>query len=116
MLRNKNQETNVSSSNKWQVSNKIPLVHILNLSARAPLWKMTRKKVNNVSTNKEDYQFRVGCVSYSNLKKTRHSKSKLISVCLLNFIPKIQNKQRKHKNKTILMSLLLPCFTITANH
>ena len=69
MLIEKTKETNVSSSNKWQVSNKIPLVHILNLSARAPLWKMTRKKVNNVSTNKEDYQFRVGCVSYSNLKK-----------------------------------------------
>ena len=53
MLREKIKESTVSSSNKWEVSNTMPLVHILSSSARAPLWKMARNKVNNLST-KED--------------------------------------------------------------
>ena len=52
MLLEKNQETNVSSYNKWQVSNIIPLYHIINLSACVPLWKMAHKKMNNMSTKK----------------------------------------------------------------
>ena len=65
MLRDKKQETNVSSYNKWQVCNIINLCHILNLSACAPLSKMSCKKV----TKKEDNQFQVGYVSYLNFKK-----------------------------------------------
>ena len=45
ILGEKIKETNVSSSNKCLVSNTIPLCHIINLSACAPLWKMARKKV-----------------------------------------------------------------------
>ena len=55
MLRDKIKETHMSSSNKRQVSNTIPLIHILSLSASTPLWKMARKKVKNFSTNKEVY-------------------------------------------------------------
>ena len=69
MLRDKNQETNLTSSNKCQVSNTVPLYQIFNLSACANLWQMERKKVNNLSTEKEDYQFQVACVSYLNFKK-----------------------------------------------
>ena len=81
MLREKIKETNVLSSNEWQVSNTIPLVHILSLSACVPFWKMTRKKVNNLLTNKEVYQFQVACVSYINFKKTIYSRSKYMCVC-----------------------------------
>ena len=62
MSREKIKETYVSSFNKWKVSNKIPLYHILSLSARVPLWKMARKKVNNLSTKKEVYQYQSACV------------------------------------------------------
>ena len=71
MLGQKMTETNISSSNKWQVYNIIPLCRILSLSARAPLWKIARKKVNIFSMRKEDYQFRVACVSYLNLKQNK---------------------------------------------
>ena len=36
MLREKIKETNVSLSSKWQVSNIMPLCHIVILSSRAP--------------------------------------------------------------------------------
>ena len=55
MLRDKVKEKNVSSSNEWQVYNTMHLCHILSLSARAPLWKMAHKKMNNLSTKKEVY-------------------------------------------------------------
>ena len=45
MLIEKTKETNVSSSNKWQVYNTMPLCHVLSLNTRAPIWKMERKKV-----------------------------------------------------------------------
>ena len=51
-LGEKIKENNVSSSNKWKVSDTMPLCNILSLSARASLWKMERKKVNNLSTKK----------------------------------------------------------------
>ena len=63
------QGTIVASHNKYQFSNTMPLCQIICLSARAPLWKIARKKVNNSSTDKEAYQFQVACVSYLNLKK-----------------------------------------------
>ena len=69
MLREKIKETNVPSYNKWQVSNKIPVCHILSLSACAPLWKMAHKKVNNLSTKKGFYQFQVACVLYLKLRQ-----------------------------------------------
>ena len=52
MLRDNNQETNVSSSNKCKFCNKIPLCKILDLGDLAPLWKMAFKKVFNFSTKK----------------------------------------------------------------
>ena len=57
MLREKVKETNMSSSNKWHVSNKMPIVHIRSLTVHAPLCKITSKKVNNLSMNKEVCQF-----------------------------------------------------------
>ena len=66
MLGEKIEETNVSSSYKFQVSSTMPLCHIFNLSGHAYLWKMAHKKVKNFSTKKEDYQFQVGYVSYFN--------------------------------------------------
>ena len=62
ILIEKTKETKVSSSNKWKVSNTMPLCNILSLMDHAPLWQMTHKKVNNLSTNKEVYQFKVACV------------------------------------------------------
>ena len=67
MSRDKIKKTNVSLSNKWQVSNTSPLFHILSLSTRANIWKMALKKVKNLSRNKEVYQFQVVCVSYLKL-------------------------------------------------
>ena len=61
----------MSSSNKWQVSNTNTLCHILSLSDCAPIWKMARKKVS-----KEDYQFKVPCVSYINLRPNKAFKEK----------------------------------------
>ena len=106
MLGEKIKETNVSSSNKCKVSNTIHLIKILILSAHAPLCEMERKKVKNLSTNKEVYQFQVACVSYIYLKKTRHSRRKLISVCLLNFMVKTSARMMKNLNTTVTMSFL----------
>ena len=76
MLGKRNQATNMSSSNKWKFCNTISLYHIINLSASAPIWKMACKKVNDLFTKKEDYQFQVGCVSYFNLKQNKAIKEK----------------------------------------
>ena len=81
MLREKNKATHVLSSNKWKICNSIPICHILNFSARAPLWKMALKKVNCFSMKKEDYKFRVGCVSYLNLKQNKAFKEQ-VDTCL----------------------------------
>ena len=59
MLRDKIKETCVLSSNKWQVYNTMPIIHIIILSACSPLWKMARNKMNKFSTNKEAYQFKL---------------------------------------------------------
>ena len=67
------------------------LIHIISLSARANIWKMARKKVNNLSINKEFYQFKVACVSYLNLKQDKEFKEKIDSVCLLNLMVKNQH-------------------------
>ena len=77
MMIEKIEETNVSLSNKWQVYNTMPLVHLLSLSAREPLWKISHKKVRNVLTNEEVYQFKVSCVSYPNLKQNQAFKEKI---------------------------------------
>ena len=63
-IREKNQGTNVSPNDKWKFCNSITLFHILNMSARAPLWHTTRKNANNVSKNMKEYQFQVECMSY----------------------------------------------------
>ena len=94
MLREKIKETNVSSSNKCQVYNTMPLCHILNLSARETLWKMAPRKVNDLSTKKIVYHFQVVCV-ISELKKKIHSESKLIGVCHANFM---KNARKYEKN------------------
>ena len=77
----KNQETNVSSSNKWKVFNTTPNSIIHNLSARAIIWQMAFKKVNNLSKKKEDYQFKFGCMSYLNLKQNKAFKEQ-VDKCL----------------------------------
>ena len=74
MLGKKIEETNVSSSYKCQVSSTMPLCHIFNLSGHAYLWKMAHKKVNNLSTKKEYYQFQVPYLSYLNLKQNKEFK------------------------------------------
>ena len=61
----------------------MPLLHILSLSARVSLWKMSHKKVKNFSTNKEVYQFQVACVSNLNLKQNKVFKEK-VDKCLSN--------------------------------
>ena len=57
------------------------IVHILILSANEPLWQMERKKVKDLSTNKEFYQFKFACVSYLNLKQKKAFKKK-VDKCL----------------------------------
>ena len=102
ILREKIKETNVSSSNKWQVSNTMPLVHILSLSAHAPLWKMARKKSKKFSTNREVYQFQVACVSYLNLKKNKAFKEKIKH----NSTSAISMIMFYEKKKTFILKLL----------
>ena len=57
------------TSNIWQVYNTNTICCILSLSDRAPLWKMARKKVRNISMKNEVYQFQVACVSYMSLRQ-----------------------------------------------
>ena len=116
MLRKKIEETNVSSSNEYKVSNTMHLYQIISLSARAPLREMAHKNVNIFSTEKEMYQSQVACVSYLNFKKTRHPRRKLIIVCTINLMLELHNKLRKHRNKTIPVSLLVSCSTIIGSH
>ena len=104
------------SSKQWQVYNTTPLVQILSLSAREPPWKMAFKKVNNLATNMEVYQFQVECVSYLNLKKTRHSRIKLISVCLLNFMVKHNHTRGKQLNTTVPVPLIGLCSMRTGSN
>ena len=59
------------------------LCHILSLCARAPIWKMVRKKVNIFSMKKEYYQFQVACLSYMNLKNNKAFKEQ-VDKCLPN--------------------------------
>ena len=81
MLRDKNKETNVSSSNRWQVFNTIRLCYILRLSACEPIWKIAHKKASNFYRKKEVYKFQVACVSYLNLNQNKVLKEK-IGKCL----------------------------------
>ena len=55
MLREKIEETNMSSYHKWQVSNTMALCHILSLIDCAPLCNMVLKKVNKFSMKREVY-------------------------------------------------------------
>ena len=55
----------------------MPLCHILSLSVRANISKMARNKVNNLSTKKEVYQFKVECVSYLNLRQNKALKEQI---------------------------------------
>ena len=48
ILRENIKQTNLSLSNKWKVYNTMPLIHIIILSASAPLCKMEYKKVENL--------------------------------------------------------------------
>ena len=97
MLREKIKETNVSSSNKWKVSNIIPLFHIISLSDSSPLSKMSCKKVNNISMKKEVYKFKFICVSYINLIQNKALKEQ-IDKCMYQ---KIDGKISEHMRKTI---------------
>ena len=67
----------MSSSNKWKIYNTTPLCNILNVSACVPIWYMARKKLNNLSTKKEDYKYQDACVSYLNLKQNKAFKEKV---------------------------------------
>ena len=95
MLREKNQETNVSESIKWRVSNTILLCRILNLRSRSPIWKITRKKVNTLSTKKGGCQFQFGCVSYLNLKQNKAFKYQVDNLFSYQFYYKMSQQMRK---------------------
>ena len=71
MIRENKKSRKVSHNEKWSLCNTITFFHILNMSAHAPLWHMSRRKVNDVSSKKEKYQFQVGCMSYPTLKQKR---------------------------------------------
>ena len=73
----------------------MPLYHILSLSACAPLWKMSRKKVNNLSTKKEVYQFQVACVSYMSLRKNKEFKEQIGKCLSQQFDVKTPQQTRK---------------------
>ena len=95
MLREKIEETNVLLSNEWKVSNTMHLIHILGLSDCAPLWKMSRKNVNNWSTKKEVHQFKVACVSYMNLIQSKAFKEQIYKCMSHQFDEKITATMRK---------------------
>ena len=88
MLREKNQVTNVSPNNKWKFCNSIPIYHIINMSACAPIRHMARKKVNNLSMKKEEYQFKFGRMSYLDLKQNKVFKEKVYKCLSYKFDPK----------------------------
>ena len=95
MLREKIKETNVSSSSKWQVSNKMNLVHIISLSYRATLWQKEHNKVKNASTNKEVYQFQVSYVLYLKLKQNKAFIEKIYKCLYHKFDEKTPASMRK---------------------
>ena len=49
----------------------MPICYIISLSYHATLCQMACKKVNDLSKEKEEYQFEVACVSYLNLKQNK---------------------------------------------
>ena len=55
-------------NNKRNFGNSVPLCQSFNVGDHEPLWKIAHKNMNNSSKMKEDYQFKVGCMSYLNLK------------------------------------------------
>ena len=78
-----------------------PLCHIFNLSACESLWKIARKKVNNLSANKEFYQFQVACVSYLILKQSKAFKERIDRCLSTQFdgkTPAHIRKKLKHKS------------------
>ena len=84
------------------------IFHILNLSECIPLWQLVRNKANGFSTKKEVYQSQVSCVSYLNLKRTMHTRKKLISVCPQNLMLERQNKWGKNETKNeCIVSLIM---------
>ena len=98
-----------------KVYNTDPLCHIFNLSACESLWKIARKKVNNLSTKKEDYQFHVACVSYFKIKLKKAFKEQVDKCLSSKFDYKTSQQMRETLKETILVSLLLSCSTRTGS-
>ena len=109
MLIEKTKETNVSSSNKWQVYNTMPLCHVLSLNTRAPIWKMERKKVKFFSTKKQVYQLQVACVSYLNLIENKEFKEKIDKHLTQKFDVKNSEQTRKtpKQDNTHIVALIM---------
>ena len=84
----------------------MPLIHIISLSACAPLWKMARKKVNNLSTNKEFYQFQVAYVSYLYLKQNKSLKDQIDKFLYTKFYGKTSAHTMKKLNMKVPVPLL----------
>ena len=62
MLREKNLTTKFSPNNRWEFCKSIPLCQFINIRDITLLWKIACKKVNTLSTKKEDCKFQVGCM------------------------------------------------------
>ena len=62
MLREKNLTTIFSPNNRWEFCKSIPLCQFINIRDITLLWKIACKKVNTLSTKKEDCKFQVGCM------------------------------------------------------
>ena len=116
MLREKIKETNMSSSNKWKVSNPTHPVQIISLSIRAPLWKNSHNKVDNLLTNKEVYQFQDACVSYLNIKQNKVFMEQIDKCLSTQFYWKTSAHMRKHLNRTVPVTLIWSCSTRTGSH
>ena len=109
VLREKNQATNVPPNNKWKFCDSNPFCHILNMSSGENLWHIPRKKVKNFSKKKEYYQFQVGLISYSNLKKTKAFKEQVYK-CLSSQFYSTKSiqliKTLKHYNTRIIVLVI----------
>ena len=77
MIRENKKARKVSPNEKWIFCNSILICHILNMSAREPLWYTSYRKVKYVSKETEMYQFKVGCMSYPTLKQNREVKEQV---------------------------------------
>ena len=80
------QQSKFSRDEKLYYSNSIPPCKIVIISVRVTLWHMGHKKMKDISKNKENYQFKVGCVSFSNLETEKEIQGTSVKMFVLTIL------------------------------